>query len=109
MSESEFADFSGEDLTEPGAGHLSGTGVHAKFELLGVEIIGNRFQASWELAELRLELAIAVSTVDILPAVIEHDIVVSQVTQTQAQDLRRGTKEKVFGNVATESIPVVLF
>jgi hypothetical protein len=56
-----------------------------------------------------VELPFLVSSIDILPAIVEYNIVVSQISQTQPENLLRGSVEKIFRNIATESVPVVLF
>ena len=73
-----------------------------------MEVIRDRFQSIGEFAELGVELAVLVSSVDVLPAIVKHNIVVAQISQTQPDNLLRGGVEEIFRNIAAESIPVVL-
>lgn len=65
-------------------------------------------EAIGKLARVWLESAILVPAVDVLPAVVQYDIVIAQVPQPQIDHpLRRG-QEQVLGHIATKCIPVVL-
>lgn len=72
-------------------------------------MIGYRLQAVGELAKLGLELAIAVPAVDVLPTVVENDVLVPQVPQPEVHNLLRGAEQEVLGNVTPEGVPVILF
>jgi hypothetical protein len=50
-------------------------------------MIGYGLQAIGEFAELGLKFAVLVATIDILPAVIQHNVIVSQISKTKTQDL----------------------
>lgn len=65
-------------------------------------------EAIGKLARVWLESAILVPAVDVLPTVVQYDIVIAQVPQPQIDHpLRRG-QEQVIGYIATKCIPVVL-
>lgn len=40
-----------------------------------------------EFAELRLKFAVLIATVDVLPTIIQHNMVVTKISETQSQDL----------------------
>jgi hypothetical protein len=64
-------------LTEACTGHLACTAVHTILQPLAVKMIRYRLQAIGEFAELGLKLAVLVTAIDILPAVIQDDVIVS--------------------------------
>lgn len=68
-------------LTETCTCHLTGTAVHAIFESLAVQMIRDRLQSIGKLAELGLELAVLVTATDILPAIVQYNMVVSKVAK----------------------------
>ena len=71
-------------------------------------MIGNRLQAVREFAGLGLKFAVLVTTLDILPAVVEYNVIVSKISETQTQNLIRSGVEQVFRDITTEGVPVVL-
>ena len=73
-----------------------------------MKFIRDILQPVGKFADLRLQLSTFVSSIHILPAVIQHDMVITEISQTQSNNLVRGSQEKLLGNVATKCIPVVL-
>jgi hypothetical protein len=55
-----------------------------------------------------MQLSLRIPACRVLPAVIENDIVVAEIAQAKTEDCGRGGKKQVLGDVATESVPVVL-
>jgi hypothetical protein len=74
-----------------------------------MQMIRDGVQAVGEFIKRRLKFSILIPTLRVLPTVVQHDVVVAQVSQAQAQDLCGGCEEQVLGNVASESVPVILF
>lgn len=71
-------------------------------------MVGYRPEAVGKLARVWLESASLVPAVDVLPTVVQYDIVIAQVPQPQIDNpLRRG-QEQILGYIATKCIPVVL-
>lgn len=50
-------------------------------------MIGDGLQAIGKFAELGLKFAVLITALDILPTVVEHDIIVAKVSKTQTQEL----------------------
>jgi hypothetical protein len=73
-----------------------------------MKVIRDRPESIGEFAELGVHLSSLVSTIDILPAIIEYNVGVTQIPQAQSDDLLRGGIEKIFRNIAAKSVPVVL-
>jgi hypothetical protein len=55
-----------------------------------------------------VKFPVLVSPVDILPAIVEYNIIVAQIPQPQTKDLLRSGVKKIFRDIAAESVPVVL-
>ena len=54
-----------------------------------MKVIGDGIEAVWKLVVVDLKFTILITALRILPTVIEHNIVVTKVSETEAQDLSR--------------------
>jgi hypothetical protein len=64
--------------------HFTSAAVHAELEILAMEMIRDRIQTIREFFVIQLQLPLLVSTFRVLPAVIQHNIVVAEISQSEA-------------------------
>ncbi len=71
-----------------------------------MDLISNMSHIVWEFLKVSFKHVVLVAAVG--PAVVENDVVISQVTETSVyKDFCSGEKQR-FGDIAAEGVPVVL-
>ena len=71
-----------------------------------MELIRNTFHPTWELRTVGQQRALGATPGG--PAIVEDDIVVTQVAKTKVDNLLGGREEEGFVDVAAEGVPVIL-
>jgi hypothetical protein len=81
-------------LTISSTGHLTRAGVHAKFETFRVQLIRYGPHAVGELSLIRSNIAIFAS--DVLPAVVQDNVIVSHISQPEIYELLGCAEKQIF-------------
>ena len=88
-----------------GAGHGAGIGIAAKSQALGMNVVGESFDARGE--SLRVGDDIAGGVAADLPAIVNDDVFVAGVLHAAADESIGGGFDEIFGDVAGETVPTV--
>src|SRR5258708_2417595 len=88
-----------------GAGHGAGVGIDAEFQALGVDIVGESFDARGE--SFRVGDDVAGGGAGDLPAIVDDDVFVAGVLHAAANEGVGGGLDKILVDAAGEAIPTV--
>src|SRR5216684_1584153 len=88
-----------------GAGHGAGVGVDAKFQALGMDVIGESLNAGGEIFGVGDDVA-GIVAAD-LPAIVNDDVFVAGILHAAADEGVGGGFDEIFADVASETVPTV--
>lgn len=97
------------ERAEPRACHFASAAIHPVLQISRMKSVGEIFQAIGKFAELRLQPSAFISSIYIFPTVVQHDMFITEISQTQLNDLVRDSQNQLFGNVATKCVPIILY
>ncbi len=94
-------------FTISSAGHLSSTRIHPIEQSKVMNPVSDKSHSSRKLLLIGIQVSIIPSPTR--PAVIQDDIVISNISQPGINYCLSSVEEQRFRDLATQSIPVVLF
>jgi len=71
-----------------------------------MDLVCNCLHATWKLFEVHFQKVMFVTSIG--PAIVQYNIVITNISKTRVHEFCRGIKEERLGNVTAKGVPVVL-